>query len=234
MPLIAQLGSAGTVAVFGGMVRDFAIGGVGAFKSDIDLVVGTSDPEHLAWIVRSTAHTENQFGGWRIRLDHWLLDVWPVESTWAFKEGFVSEHNLSSLPLTTFFNWDGAVFEIATGRLHLLEGYLEATTNRVLDINLAPNPNPSGMVVRALKMMRDWDAAAGPKLSSFLMATMEERWTEILGRYGAQQRYQWLHELCLSEIKENLAQHLDNTPLLPFYLYAGQLSIPSLRSARYC
>jgi hypothetical protein len=208
------------------MIRDFAIGGASSFRSDVDLVVGTNDSDYLAWIISSMPHQPTRFGGWRIRLDHWIVDVWPVANTWAFDQGHVHGGRLEDLPATTFFDWDAAAFEIETGRLLLLDGYIEAIASRVLDVNLAPNPNPLGMAVRALKMMRKWDASLAPRLSSYLSAVVNEDRYEILRQYKDRPTYQWLNESLVDELWGRLSSHLRSNPLLPFKLENEQLDMP--------
>ena len=220
--LATRLRQSGTVAVFGGMVRDFAIQGAVSFRSDVDLVVETDDPDHLDWLIRDRSAIKNRFGGWRLQLDHWMVDLWAAEKTWAFAEKHVDGQSIRDLTKTTFFNWDAAVFEIDSGVLHLLDGYVASVKSGVLDINLAENPNPPGIVVRALELMRKHKASVTPRLAWYLANIIARQRDEITHRYGNGKHKFWLTEGALMDLQNSLNIHFEKAPLLPFQLPRGQ------------
>lgn len=197
----------GAAAVFGGMIRDIAFGGVLSFKSDVDLVVESDDEEALAFALRNHEFVRNRFGGYRVRLNHWFVDVWLAKNTWAFVNGYVNGGGLLDLPKTTFFNWDAAVYELRSQRLRHIGGYFAAIQSRTLDINLAANPNPHGLAHRTMKMIRQKNARLTPRLASFL-------WQHLRGASENTPDESTLR------FRENLIKrldcHLEHSPLLPF------------------
>jgi len=208
------------------MIRDVALGGIGAFRSDIDLVVET-DPERLRHTLADYNWRSTRFGGHRVLLSHWIVDVWPVCSTWALVEKHVSGEDLADLPKTTFFNWDAAVYDIDKNRLYTRSGYIEAIYRNTLDINLRANPNPTGMAMRTMKLLLRWNASLSPSLSVFLAEHLEQDQNGVVGAARDGLQAQFFLRQRLVHIRELLEAHLENTPLVPFQMPDSQGVLPS-------
>lgn len=147
-----EIGSIGDVAIFGGMLRDLLLDGNEKFCSDVDLVIDTDDIGSLESALMRFSPHRTAFGGYRIRLQRWSLDLWPLKWTWAIRHGYVQGESLSDLIRTTFFNWDAVVYELRSGTIHCSPTYVEELSDRFLTINFAENPNPEGAAIRALRM----------------------------------------------------------------------------------
>jgi len=122
------------------------------FRSDIDLVINTDNISLLESVLAPYSPHRTAFGGYRIGLRKWVVDLWPLQWTWAIRSGYVRGDSLSDLTKTTFFNWDAIVYEIGSGAIHFAPRYVDELKNRLLSINLAVNPNPEGTAIRALRM----------------------------------------------------------------------------------
>ena len=142
----------GDVAIFGGMLRDLLLEGNDKFRSDIDLVINTDNISSLQRVLAPYSPDRTAFGGYRIALRKWVVDLWPLQWTWAIRSGHVRSDSLSDLTRTTFFNWDAIVYELRSGAIHCAPRYVDELNNRLLSINLAVNPNPEGAAIRALRM----------------------------------------------------------------------------------
>lgn len=142
------------VSIFGGVIREMALGRPETFHSDIDIVVH-AEPEHLAKVLGVFKVSRNRFGGFRFTTGRRMYDVWSLSATWAFKEGHVKrpKADFQILLQTTFFNIDAAYLSLPDGELHCSEEFLEGIRHRVLDINLLPNPNPGAMARRAHRLV---------------------------------------------------------------------------------
>src|SRR5690606_28975397 len=110
--LLSLAGSFGSVAIFGGLIRDLALGNARDFSSDVDIVVKDMPTHVLTHFASRHAAQQNAFGGFRLPMGRWLFDVWTFEKTWAFSAGLVHGHSLADLLNTTFFNWDAVLFDI--------------------------------------------------------------------------------------------------------------------------
>jgi len=155
-------------AIFGGMLRDFALGHVRDFSSDIDLVSFASRSEILQ-AISEFSPVENKFGGFRFIAAKRIFDIWAFDDTWAFREGIIKGNELRDLFKTTFFNLDAAVFHLSTREFICSEDCEDGIERRLLELNLEENPSPCGMSRRAIRMSIEKDLEIGPKLASFML-----------------------------------------------------------------
>ena len=165
--MVGHLGSIGEVAIFGGMPRDLARGGADAFRSDVDLVVDAS-AETLAALLRDGPAVRNRFGGYRVTGHRHTYDVWALPSTWAIRNGHVHAACLTDLVRTTFFDRDAVLYLCKADRVHHAGRYWARLKEGTVDINLEANPNTTGTIARALRLILDWDQHAGPRLVEYL------------------------------------------------------------------
>jgi len=170
----------GSVAIVGGAVRDIARRGKVGFKSDIDLVIAADSSE-----VKELAHRlnaiPNRFGGYASHHPHWKIDFWALESTWAVTHGYANVHHVQDILNTTFFDCDAVCYELKTRKLYAPNNYLARLDERILDINLLPNPSIEGNLLRAIRRILMWGYHPGPKLSTFIEKYLtEERFFSII------------------------------------------------------
>lgn len=147
----------GDVYLFGGVLRDLALLGRRGFNSDIDLVV-EGDWSNLVSYLQSLKASKNKFGGYRLMLGGWPIDIWNAEETWAIKKGLVSYDGIYSLTCTTVLNWDAILMNWRTREIVCRKNYFEEINGRVLDIVLEKNPNPLGMAIRVFRHLCMKDA----------------------------------------------------------------------------
>ncbi len=159
---LRQLGP--TVAI-GGFLRDLYLDGNRYFVSDVDFVVDPGSMQAFERLATRLGARPNRFGGYGVSLGRWKADVWPLERTWAAVHGHVEIRTIEDVLDATFFDWDSVIYAVGTGRLTAGEGYFQRLRDRVIDINLEPNPNPLGNAVRALRYAYRWKAALGAKLA---------------------------------------------------------------------
>lgn len=155
-------------AIFGGMCRDLYLLGNRDFYSDVDIVLNDVDEDYLNRRMISLGAAQNRYGGYRVLLNKWMVDIWPLKRTWAHKEGIVKLDSISDIVSTTFFNWDAAVLYTKTNRLYARLDYSNNLSCRILDINLRQNPNPIGNAIRALRLALRYDAKLTYPLIEYL------------------------------------------------------------------
>lgn len=147
----------GDVYLFGGVLRDLALYGKKGFKSDIDLVVEGDWSDLVAYIEHLGAH-KNKFGGYRLVVGEWPVDIWNARETWAIKQGHVAYQGIASLLDTTVLNWDAILMNWRTGNFIAQPDYLLMLQKRTLHVVLEQNPNPLGMAVRVFRHLCMKDA----------------------------------------------------------------------------
>lgn len=140
----------GDAYLFGGLLRDIALFGRRGFSSDIDIVVDGSW-ETVSRFLDTCGANKNKFGGYRLRVGRWPVDVWNARETWAIREGYVRWAGIASLTETTVLNWDAILMNWRTGSFISRPKYFEELRERILDIVLEENPNSKGMAVRVFR-----------------------------------------------------------------------------------
>lgn len=140
----------GDVYLFGGLLRDLALLGGKGFNSDIDIVVEGNWSRCVEYLKHLGAK-KNKFGGYRLIIDDWPVDIWSAPESWAIRQGLVPYKGIASLMETTVLNWDAILMNWRTGTFIFRNNYFEDLKNRFLDIVLKENPDPLGMAVRVFR-----------------------------------------------------------------------------------
>ena len=147
----------GDIYLFGGLIRDIALFGKRGFSSDIDVVVEGEWKNCISYL-ESLKASKNKFGGYRLEISGWPIDIWNAEETWAIKQGLVEYTGIASLTNTTVLNWDAILMNWRTRNFIYRDHYLEQLQKRVLDIVLFDNPDELGMTVRIFRHLVSKDA----------------------------------------------------------------------------
>lgn len=140
----------GDVYLFGGVLRDLALLGGRGFNSDIDVVV-EGDWTSCTKYLEHLGARRNKFGGYRLEVASWKVDIWNAKETWAIRHGLVQYNGIASLTETTVLNWDAILMNWRTRAFVFRKDYLDDIRERRLDIVLEPNPDPAGMAVRVFR-----------------------------------------------------------------------------------
>ncbi|GLO56576.1 hypothetical protein PPUJ20066_26120 [Pseudomonas putida] len=164
----------GEIYLFGGVLRDLALMGRKGFSSDIDLVVD-GDWESCETILVELSAQKNKFGGYRLEISGWPIDIWDARKTWAICEDLVRYDDISSLLRTTVLNWDAILMNWRTKEFICHDDYLIELRNRNMQIVLESNPNPLGMAVRVFRHLCSKDARSiAPHVVEYLADSTEK------------------------------------------------------------
>ncbi len=165
----------GDVYFFGGVLRDLALLGRRGFNSDIDLVVEGSWEPCLNYL-ESLGAQRNKFGGYRLQIAGWQIDIWKADETWAVRQGLVLYRGIGSLTETTVLNWDAILMSWRTRQFICRPSYLEDIQSRLLSIVLHQNPDPLGMVVRVFRHLCTKDARSITASTADYLASAVSTW----------------------------------------------------------
>lgn len=182
-----------TIFVFGGTLRDLVALSPAVAPRDLDLVVSGASSEALQAAFADELLRVTRFGGLHLHLHKLPVDIWPLESTWAFRERLVPGGDFADLPRTTFLNVEAVAAELDTtpGRRRRIyhQAFFSGIQERMLEINLEHNPYPGLCVVRSLITARRLQFSLGPRLARFIahhgtLLPMEELEAIQLSHYG--------------------------------------------------
>ncbi|MER0240074.1 hypothetical protein [Fulvimarina sp. MAC8] len=206
----ASLSMMGECAVVGGMLRDLCLGGHRAFRSDVDFVADVEDLPAFDRAMERLGATVNRFGGYGVKLSQWQVDVWPLQRTWAKCERYAEVRCIDDVLNTTFFDWDAVLYYPSTGRVAAKECYFGRLRDRLIDVNLQPNPNPVGNAVRALRYACRWNARLAPKLAEHVGRQVRAcGWEALVLAEKRSFRTRYLHTLDAGEVRLRLAATAD-------------------------
>ncbi len=143
----------GAIFLFGGAARDAVLFGLNATPRDLDIVIDGLSVETIASILKDsgTKFRLNQFGGFKAAFRTSVVDLWTLDSTWAFAAKKISGCSSELLQHTVFLNIDSIVIDIRAHRA-MASVFLEALRKKTIDILLEPNPLPALNIIRALDL----------------------------------------------------------------------------------
>ncbi len=221
--------SFGPIAIFGGLIRDLALGHSRAFSSDVDIVLKGMSVDVLARHLVPYQAVRNSFGGFRVSFGRWVFDLWTFETTWAFAKGFVQGRELADLLRTTFFNWDAVLFELTKEELIARPSYFADLEARSLAINLRQTPNELGAAVRALRSIAEGGVSVAPDLAAFLHSQIRAHGIEEMTAADAKRvGRRRLTKDFVGSVAIALGEHQTNRPEAPFTFFDFQreLALP--------
>ncbi len=167
-----------SVYAFGGFPRDIFLRGTNAHFRDIDLVIEGIQINLFKDVFRDYVIGENKFGGLKIKYKSLIVDIWPLEQTWAFQQKHIESISFQNIEETTFLNFESILFEvnpsISRPRKIFYEGFYNLINSDVLEVNLEPNPFPDLNIVRALYAAKKFNLKIGPKLGEFIIENAKE------------------------------------------------------------
>lgn len=211
---LTDIKTIGRVAIFGGMIRDFLANDARIFNSDVDLVISCKPGADLNTFIHKYKGTTNKYGGSRISLGHkWSIDLWPIQETWAFKNGLNIPPTLENLYLTPFFSLDAICYLVEENSVLCSENYFELFQNKILDVNCTYTPSDLYLLKKAYRYKMDFDYSFSPELQQRLIIAFEREF--IINP---------IMPIELQKFYHNLKAHISNVPLINFD-YQKQLDL---------
>ena len=211
----------------GGAVRDILLHN--STPRDLDIILGYVSKEELATLFSGNAKGETSLGGITLQIKDWSIDMWPLQDTWAFKEGKVSGKGFSDYPKITFLDIDAIAIQLFSKRRRkrtvYSKGFFEAISTRTIEINFEENPAPAKCIVRALQIANKFNFAIGPKLARYMVAYASQMEIEELAEIY-QRRYMNAHisveklHNCMKSIEMQL-QTSNKSPVKVFAIQGG-------------
>lgn len=172
LELFSMLEKAGSLYLIGGVLREFKDNGDILDLRDIDIVIDVEDDECWENILSKFHTNKNRFGGYKLYCSGLIVDIWPLDETWAYKNNIVKcspEKYAECLTDTVFLNIDAIVYDMKKD-LWYDKGYQEAIKSRILDVVLECNPEVPLNIVRAIVLKRRYNMEFSQRLKSIIRA----------------------------------------------------------------
>ena len=207
----------------GGAVRNMLLCN-SSTPRDLDIILGHVSRERLETLFPNHTKVKTSLGGLKLQVKDWSIDMWPIQETWAFKEGKVMGKGFSDYPKITFLNIDAIAIQLFSKRRQKREiyskGFFEAISERTIELNFEENPAPAECIVRALRIANKFKFVIGPRLARYIISYKNQTETEKLAEIY-QRRYmsadvtaEKLHD-CFKIIEKQM-QDSDNKPVKIF------------------
>jgi hypothetical protein len=166
------------LVVLGGYLRSHAMLGASASVRDLDLVADGVDLDVLEQELARYVVSRSRFGGLKLRVAGWRVDLWTLSSTWAIRAGYVKNCGMSSLLSSTFFNVEAMYArpiqwsELSKTVLRDKDA-LSAIASRTLAISLEENPFPALCVARTFHISTKMGFRLDQRLTEYVLQKVE-------------------------------------------------------------
>lgn len=180
------------IVLFGGLLRDLMWPQYFQQPRDVDLVVLGLTVHDLETICADFIERKTRFGGLRLDVKGWSIDIWPLQDTWGIQKQNLP-FNFRNLPKSTFLNIEAIATSLwpkqGGGREVFESGFFDALHSRTLELNYRDNPFPELCVVRALIIAAKLDFHLSKDLVQYIVskgnALSSAEFQEIqIGHYG--------------------------------------------------
>lgn len=160
----------GDVYIMGGLLREYRDNGKINDLRDADFCVNIKKAELWEELLRTVPNSLNRFHGHKFLCSGFIIDVWDVKDTWAFKKQQVfacDGEYFNRLPETVFLNMDALAYDLKNDiwNDHI---YNEAMKSKVLGIVLAENPFIELNIIRAMILRRKYNMKYSEELARII------------------------------------------------------------------
>ena len=183
---------AGEVYAIGGLLREFRDNQKIVHLRDADFAVYIKDSKVWNDLLSQIPYTRNQFGGYKFLCSGFIIDIWDVRETWAFRKKYIKVEDgdyFDYLPQSVFLNIDAIVCDLKTDRWNDTI-YREAIRKKELGIILKDNPFTELNILRSMILRKRYDMRYSIELGELILSykPVEKLVRELMeiqkGRYG--------------------------------------------------
>ena len=136
--------------LFGGGVRDLLNNNLD-YVRDLDFVIKSSNNKIInleSYIPNHISFKKNRFNGYKIFFDNFIMDIWDIKNTWAFKSNLLDD-SVENLLNSVYLNIDSLLYYLNENRY--INNY-DKTYKKIkqLDIILEKTPCEKLNLLRAI------------------------------------------------------------------------------------
>lgn len=175
LDFIGKLEKHTSLYLFSGIIRDFFVAPDNAFR-DIDLVYDGVDDVDIESLFLKYKYEKNSFGGYKIHIGDYIVDIWNLNETWGLKNGqlILKFNRIHKLPETTFFNFSSIVYSLNENEFIIGKPFLKFLKKKEIDLVLEENPYPELCIVNTIYYQRKLNLKLSRKLKKYVLNKKEE------------------------------------------------------------
>lgn len=204
LELYQALYQAGNLYLIGGVLREYRDKGDIHELRDIDIIIDVTSEEAWHEILLKYSPVKNSFGGCKMLCKDFVIDVWILKETWAYREGIVScteSEYVKYLPETVFLNIDAIIYDIKRD-IWVDQIYCEAMKSGEIDIVLEDNPQLDLNIVRALILKKRYSMSLSEKLICMIKREKESNNNLVKELLNIQKERYGREIMCEGEIEQ--------------------------------
>lgn len=147
--LLDYLKSRTKVYIFSGIIRDYFLDNDSI--RDLDIVLGENTDFHFIakYLYPMIDVQMNNFGGYKIIINSFRIDIWSIENTW----GIINERKSAtkhSLINSAFFNFSAILYDLNEEEFYCNDIFIDFLNIEEIDIVYEKNPNIPLCFINAL------------------------------------------------------------------------------------
>ena len=169
--LYKMLIQAGDVYVMGGLLREYKDKDKIAELRDADFTIDIKNRKVWDELLRRIPHKRNHFGGYKFLCSGFIVDIWDVKKTWAFKNQVITvegNNYFEYLSKSVFLNLDAIVYDLTNDKWND-QIYQNAVKNGELGIVLKENPFKELNILRAMVLRKKYNMRYSEELAKMIL-----------------------------------------------------------------
>lgn len=196
---LCELKQFGEPYLFGGAPRDVAFGAARSVH-DLDIFVsGTVSRSVLEEFCGSVRKTN--FGGYRLNVDGYDVDIWELQRSYAFRGGAVAV-SCQNLLRAVCFSTDGVAISLSTRRILVEQSFLESLASRRLSFVNRPAAIEAVVGARIGRLALKLGLELSPDVAAYLDRCADaDGWSSVIGAEARWGEHRILTDINLQAIK---------------------------------
>jgi hypothetical protein len=165
-----NLSSGCSLYIFSGVIRNFFLN-ISEPIRDLDIIVDCDCEIHN--VFRGYDIKRNSFGGYKIDVNGFNIDLWCIKDTWMYRFQRVLEFDSSlflDIPNTAFFNFSSILFDLKNKTFIYKKDFIRFLRNKELDVVNEINPNYELCIVNSLYYSDKYKLTIGDNLKRLIIA----------------------------------------------------------------
>ena len=174
LEFLTELSQFSEVLVFSGVIRNFFLNYCGNIR-DFDLVVN-GDEAVIENFLKKHTSTKNSFGGYKITIDSFKIDIWHIDKTWAYSNYRVDQQLFKdyNLPNTAFFNFSSVVFDYNHSNFIVSPNFKNFLDTKEIDLVLEDNPLPQLCIINTIYYKQKFRLNISQNLKNYCLKHFNE------------------------------------------------------------
>lgn len=165
--------------LFSGIIRDYFINlnDNSSFDieiRDVDLVY--DGQIQIESILNGHDYEINSFGGYKVKIGNYDIDIWNLHDTWGLKKQNLSyeKNSVNYLPKSTFFNFSSILYSFHDKEFIVGDPFVQFYKNKEVDFVYKENPYPELCIVNSIYYSMKRNLKLSENLTTYLMELYKE------------------------------------------------------------